>query len=165
MTRGYISIGSNVDRNYFIVKGIDSLKQTFGDLVLSSLYESEPIGFEGDPFYNLIAGFDSKLDVYVVAQLLRLIEQQYGRTADSKKFSSRSLDLDLVIYGNLILDDDRLQLPRREIEHYPFVLEPLAEIAPEQIHPVLQVCYADLWQHMASSSQKQWRVPYPTAMP
>ena len=165
MTRGYISIGSNINRNYFITKGIGSIRQAFGTLALSSLYESESIGFEGDPFYNLVVGFDSTLDVYVIAQVLRLIEQQYGRTADSKKFSSRTLDLDLLVYGDLIINDDRLQLPRREIERYPFVLEPLAEIAPEQIHPILQVCYADLWQQMASSNQKQWRVPFPRAIP
>ena len=160
MTRGYISIGSNIDRDKYITAGLSALEQQFGKLIISSLYESEPIGFSGDNFYNLVVGFDSETDVYVVAQQLRQIEIANGRTPDSQKFSARTLDLDLILYGNLIINDGTLQIPRSDIERYLFVLEPLAEIAPTLKHPVHNLSYRDLWQKMDKTTAKQHRVPY-----
>ncbi len=160
MNRGYISIGSNIDRDKHITAGLLALEQQFGKLIISSLYESEPVGFSGENFYNLVVGFDSESDVNRVAQQLRQIEIANGRTPDSKKFSARTLDLDLILYGNLIINDGKLQIPRNEIERYLFVLEPLAEIAPTLKHPVHNLSYSDLWQKMDKTNTKQRRIPY-----
>lgn len=158
MTRGYISIGSNIDKEQNIAAGLHLLEQTFGKLIVSSVYESEPVGFFGDAFYNLVVGFNSDLDVKTVAQKLREIEFANGRLPDSKKFSARTLDLDLILYGDLILNDGNLQLPRIDIVRYAFVLEPLAEIAPTLTHPELHLNYAELWQKMPKDELKQQRV-------
>jgi len=158
VTLGFISVGSNIDRDKHIASGLKALKAAFGDLLQSSTYESEAVGFTGDAFYNLVVGFNSELPVMTVAQLLRQIEIDNGRKPDSQKFSARSLDLDLILYGNLVTNNGKLQLPRPDIEIYAFVLEPLAEIAPSLIHPVLRVSYAALWEGMDKSKLSQRRI-------
>jgi 2-amino-4-hydroxy-6-hydroxymethyldihydropteridine diphosphokinase len=152
VTQCYVSVGSNIDRKFHIDAGLHALEQAFGDLIVSSIYETEPVGFSGDPFYNLVIGFDTDNDVKTVAQKLREIEIAHGRLSDSKKFSSRKLDLDLILFGKLVVDDGNLQIPRSDIEKYAFVLEPLAEIAPALKHPVLNMSYLDLSQKMRLDS-------------
>lgn len=163
MTRGYISIGSNINKDAHIPASLRALEQTFGALTISSIYESEPVGFTGDTFYNLVVGFDSDLEVKVVAKQLRQIELDNGRTRDSQKFAARTLDLDLILYGDLIINDGRLQIPRDEIEHYAFVLEPLAEIAPDLNHPISHISYAELWKQFNKIDLKQKRIAPPWA--
>ncbi|MDZ4154518.1 2-amino-4-hydroxy-6-hydroxymethyldihydropteridine diphosphokinase [Methylicorpusculum sp.] len=158
MTRGYISIGSNIDKETNIPASLKALEEYFGNLTVSSIYESEAVGFTGDSCHNLIVGFDSDLDVKSVAKQLRQIELDHGRSRNSEKFSPRTLDLDLILYGDIIINDGRLQIPRDEIERYAFVLEPLAEIAPTLKHPVSQVTYENLWKNFDKTMLKQWRL-------
>ena len=158
MPTGYISIGSNIDKDKNIPASLKALADQFGKLTVSSIYESEPVGFTGDAFYNLVVGFESDLDVKDIAKLLRQIELDQGRSRDSKKFSARTLDLDLILYGDLIIHDGRLQIPRSEIERYAFVLEPLVEIAGSSRHPVKHVSYAELWAKFDKSDLRQKRV-------
>ncbi len=155
MPTGYISIGSNIEREKNVRSSLIALEKQFGKLVVSSLYESEAVGFEGNVFYNLIVGFESNLDVKIVAKQLRDIELLHGRTRNSQKFSARTLDLDLILYGDLIIHDGRLQIPRDEIERYAFVLEPLAEIAANLQHPISKKTYADLWGEYDKTNLKQ----------
>ena len=158
MHQGYISIGSNIDKDKHIPASLDALKIHFGTLTISSIYESEAVGFIGDTFYNLIVGFKSTLEVKEVAKTLRQIELENGRSRDSQKFSSRTLDLDLILYDDLIINDGRLQIPRDEIERYAFVLEPLAEIAPNLKHPISQQTYATIWLNYDKSKLSQKRI-------
>ena len=158
MSTGYISIGSNIDKDIHIPAGLQALEQLFGKLTISSIYDSEPVGFTGDSFYNLVVGFNSELSVKEVAKLLRQIELDNGRTRDSQKFSARTLDLDLLLYDDLIVNDGRLQIPRDEIERYAFVLEPLAEVAPSLKHPISGQSYAQLWEQFDKTHLKQKRV-------
>ncbi|MEY3881918.1 MAG: hypothetical protein RIQ94_2714 [Pseudomonadota bacterium] len=158
MRKGYISIGSNIDKNKNIPASLEALKLHFGQLTISSIYESESVGFTGDTFYNLVVGFNSEFSVKEVAKILRQIELDNGRTRNSQKFSSRTLDLDLILYDNLILNDGRLQIPRDEIERYAFVLEPLAEIAPDLKHPISDISYSDLWKKFDKTNLTQQRI-------
>jgi len=158
MRKGYISIGSNIDKNKNIPASLEALKLHFGQLTISSIYESESVGFIGDTFYNLVVGFNSEFSVKEVARILRQIELDNGRTRNSQKFSSRTLDLDLILYDNLILNDGRLQIPRDEIERYAFVLEPLAEIAPDLKHPISDISYSDLWKKFDKTNLTQQRI-------
>ncbi len=164
MTRGYISIGSNINKDEHIPASLRALEQAFGELTVSSIYESEAVGFTGDVFYNLVVGFDSDEEVKAVAKQLRQIELDNGRTRDSRKYAARTLDLDLILYGDLIINDGRLQIPRDEIEHYAFVLEPLAEIAPALKHPISHISYAELWDKFDKTELKQKRVTPPWAL-
>lgn len=158
MPTGYISIGSNIDKEIHIPASISALTKLYGPLTLSSVYESESVGFSGDAFYNLVVGFDSELDVKQIVEQLREIELDNGRNRDCKKFSARTLDLDLVLYGDLIINEGRIQIPRDEIERYAFVLEPLAEIAGHLRHPVSGIRYSELWEHFDKTDLKQHRV-------
>jgi len=158
MPIGFISIGSNIDKEIHIPSSITALEKEFGAIILSSLYETEAVGFEGDEFLNLIVQFNSDLEAKVVAKLLRKIELEHGRTRDSRKYAARTLDLDLILYGDLIISDGRLQIPRDEIERYAFVLEPLAEIAPDLLHPISKKSYAQIWNEFDKNNLKQTKL-------
>jgi 2-amino-4-hydroxy-6-hydroxymethyldihydropteridine diphosphokinase len=158
MPKGYISIGSNVDKDSNILASLHALKHHFGELTISSIYESDAVGFTGDSFYNLVVGFYSDLGVKEVAKQLRQIELDNGRTRNSQKFSPRTLDLDLILYDDLVMNDGRLQIPRDEIVSYAFVLEPLAEVAPDLRHPISHISYAELWEKFDKTQLKQKRV-------
>jgi len=147
----YISIGSNIDRERSIQSAISELRQRFGCLILSSVYDTQAVGFDGDDFYNLIVAFESSESPRNIKHALNDIEEKCGRTPEQKQFSSRTLDLDLILYGNYISNEPKLQIPRKEITQYAFVLEPLAEIAGDLKHPVSQLSYKALWQALDKS--------------
>jgi len=125
---------------------------------LSSLFESEAIGFSGNAFYNMVIGLQTQYSLEQVAKRLRHIEINYGRELNAKKFSPRTLDLDLLLFDDLITDIPA-QLPRDEITTNAFVLLPLSEIAPTLIHPILQKNYQTLWKNYDKSSQQLEKVP------
>lgn len=158
MPTGFISIGSNIDKEIHIPSSLQALQKLFGKLLASSIYESAPVGFVGDSFYNLVVQFDSELSAKEVAKQLKQIELDHGRSRESQKFSARTLDLDLILYGDQVISDGRLQIPRDEIERYAFVLEPLAEIAPQLKHPISQQSYAELWQTFDKHNVQQTRI-------
>jgi len=160
MATVYLSIGSNIEREKHIRAGINALKERFGAIELSSVYEAEAVGFDGAPFLNLIAAFETDLLPAQVDTILDTIEKDNGRTSEQKKFNPRTLDLDLVLYDNYISDDPNLEIPRGEITRYAFVLEPLAEIAGDLKHPITQQSYSDLWQHFDKQNVVQKRIPF-----
>lgn len=156
----YVSIGSNIEREKYISSALDSLNQHFGALSLSSVYESEAVGFSGDNFYNLVAGFSTALPLTALSTLLKKIEDENGRCRQGPKFSGRTLDIDILTYDQLSGVHSGIQLPREEVTKNAFVLWPLAEIAGAEQHPELQLSYADLWQAYDRSSQKLWTVAF-----
>lgn len=158
MPTAYISIGSNIDKESHIPSSLKALEQEFGVLELSSIYETEPVGFVGDSFYNLIVRFESTLSAKEIAKILRQIELDHGRARESQKFSARTLDLDLILFGDQIINDGRLQIPRDEIERYAFVLEPLAEIAGNEKHPISGKTYTELWRDFDKTLATQSKV-------
>ncbi|HYE34602.1 2-amino-4-hydroxy-6-hydroxymethyldihydropteridine diphosphokinase [Methylocaldum sp.] len=154
----FLSIGSNIDREKHIPSALKELEERVGSLTVSSVYESEAVGFEGARFYNLVAAFFTELPVSDIAKILTEIENNHGRTRDCKKFSSRTLDIDLILYGDAVLQEGKLKLPREDITRYAFVLEPLAEIAAKRKHPVIGESYGELWAKFDKTDVKQWRV-------
>lgn len=141
----YISLGSNINKEQNTRAGINALKQVFGELNLSSVYESEAVGFDGDAFYNMVIECQVDTPVHQTNQILRDIEDEHGRDRNGPKFSSRTLDLDLLLYDDLVIDENGLKLPRGEVLKNAFVLWPLAEIAPDLKHPETGTSYAELW--------------------
>src|SRR3569832_2822155 len=135
------------------------MRERYGPLQCSRIYESKAVGFDGDDFYNLVVGFDTEQPVRDVAAALREIEQQNARSRRAPRFSARTLDLDLLLYDDLVADAQGLQLPRAEIMRYAFVLGPLAEIAGERRHPQNGRRYAELWADFADkAAQPMWPV-------
>ncbi len=153
MARVYIGVGSNVDPGANIRRGIRLLRRAFGDLVVSPVYESPAVGFAGDNFYNLVVSFDTALDPKALIQALHTIEFHCGRERDALRFSPRTLDLDLLLYGDWVLHEEKLELPRRDILEYAFVLRPLADIAGDLLHPVTGQRIEDLWQRFEKNAQ------------
>lgn len=143
MANVYLSIGSNINRRKNIHSCLQQLQADFPDIIFSKIYETPAEGFDGNPFFNLAAKLTTDLSPEALDQHLKAIEDQHARDRKSKKFSSRTLDIDLLLYDQLNLHPD-MDVPRNEIIHYPFVLFPLAEIAPTVIHPTLQKSLAEI---------------------
>jgi 2-amino-4-hydroxy-6-hydroxymethyldihydropteridine diphosphokinase len=158
MSSVYISIGSNVERENNVRKALKLLKQRFNALHCSSIYETVPVGFSGALFYNLVVRFDTNLSPTEVVTELKHIENECGRDRTQKKFSNRSVDLDLLLYDNLILKQGAVNIPRNEILSYAFVLEPLAELVPQLKHPELGISYTQLWDDFDKHNESQRRM-------
>jgi 2-amino-4-hydroxy-6-hydroxymethyldihydropteridine diphosphokinase len=152
--RVFVSVGSNIDKESNIRSAVAALRAKFGQLVISRVYESAAVGFDGRSFHNLVIGFDTDCAPVEVAQILRGIEYQHGRTRHEERFASRTLDLDLLLYGDLISDKGGLQLPRDEITRYAFVLRPLADVAGDLLHPQLGVPIQELWNTLRFNGQR-----------
>ena len=143
MSEVFISLGSNLDakKNMRLVKThLDS----YFSVTYSSIYESPAEGFEGENFLNMVCKFESKISPYEIRDILKSIEKEMGRTLNQKGMSNRVIDLDLILYGDLVIKDAELELPSSDIQDYNFVLQPLAEIAPDLVHPTLKKNIEDL---------------------
>lgn len=165
MPKVYVSIGSNLEREISVPRGVALLREAWGTLQLSRVYESAAVGFEGDAFYNLVAGFETADSPRAVAQRLRAMEIACGRDHNSRRFAPRTLDLDLILYGNLVERCEHYRLPREELLRYAFMLGPMAELAPHECHPVNGLDYAALWaafdQHESALRPVDLALPEP----
>jgi 2-amino-4-hydroxy-6-hydroxymethyldihydropteridine diphosphokinase len=144
MAQVYVSIGSNIERRKHIALALKLLEARYGELERSSLFESAAVGFDSAPFYNMVVGFRTDEPPRSLQAWLHDVEAQCGRVRTAS-LSARTLDLDLLLYDDLVLDEDGLAIPREDIHRYAFVLYPLAEIAPDARHPVSGRRYADMW--------------------
>jgi 2-amino-4-hydroxy-6-hydroxymethyldihydropteridine diphosphokinase len=158
MAKVYVSIGSNINRERNVKSALESLAKEYGDLEQSRTYETKAVGFDGDSFYNLVVAFETSQTPRQVSETLSEIEDQHGRDRSGGKFSSRSLDLDLLLYDDLVLDEPGLKLPRPEILEYAFVLKPLAEIAGNTKHPVTGFSFSAIWDQFDPTAQPMWPV-------
>jgi len=160
MPQVFIGVGSNVERDASIRTGVADLHTHYGELQLSSVYESEAVGFAGDAFYNLVVAFDTQEPIDTVADVLAAIEERNGRQRGSGKFTPRTLDLDLLLYGDEIISTERFHVPRDEILRYAFVLWPLAEMAPDLIHPQVGESFTQLWEKFDKDGPRLGPIPF-----
>jgi len=157
----YISVGSNVDAASNVQGGVLALQRDFGVLRVSRVYESESVGFTGENFLNLVVSVDvPNLSVDEVSRLLSDIEDAHNRDRATPRFSPRTLDLDLLLYGDAVYRSQGINLPRDEITKNAFVLAPLAELAPNLNHPVLKQSYQSLWAAYDKESQRLWPIDF-----
>lgn len=162
MPRVHISIGSNIDRERNIRGAVQALRSAFGELTLSSVYETSAVGFDGDPFYNLVAAFDSNQPLEEIQAALRRIEAGHGRTrGNTARFAARTLDLDILLYGELVRHDAQFDIPRAETTTQAFVLGPLAEIAPDLQIPGTGATVVEWWQRRGDLHATLRRVSLP----
>jgi 2-amino-4-hydroxy-6-hydroxymethyldihydropteridine diphosphokinase len=149
MARVFLGLGSNLEREHNLRAGLDRLAAEFGALALSPVYDCAAVGFDGPAFLNLVVAVDTELGVAELAQQLRAIEYDHGRPHRAPRFSSRQLDIDILTYDQLVGDVAGVELPRGEILQQAYVLRPLAELAPEAIHPLRGCSYAQLWREFS----------------
>jgi 2-amino-4-hydroxy-6-hydroxymethyldihydropteridine diphosphokinase len=167
MTTVFLSLGSNIHRESNITAALDSLKEKFGKLTVSSVYQSEAVGFTGDYFYNLVVGIECPLSLKVLSEVLKKIEDENGRLRTGPRFASRTLDIDIITYGSLVGLNSGIELPRPELYYNAFVLWPIAEIVPDLIDIKTGKSYQSLWLEMSQAmsqktgkAQKLWPIDF-----
>ena len=146
MARVYVSIGSNIDKEKNVSSSVRALQEHFDNLVISNVYETQAVGFEGDNFHNLVVGFDTDESPLEISKVLKKIEADHDRTRGKEKFESRTLDLDQLLYGDLVMQMEGVNIPHPDIMRYNFVLKPLAELAGEVEHPEEEKTINELWE-------------------
>lgn len=160
MRKILLGIGSNLDRERHIHSGLDLLREQLGELTISSVYESEAVGFSGQPFYNLVVAVDSAIELKPLTELLKAVEDRNGRDRAVPKYSSRTLDIDVLLFGNYHGHQEGVTLPRPEIVEYAHVLCPLAEVAGDLVMPGTDDSYAQLWRRYDKARQLIWPVDF-----
>ena len=158
MTRVWLSLGSNVEPEQNLRAALRELRARFGDLTISPLYRFPAVGFDGPDFLNLAVRLDTDLGAAVLNDWLHALEDRHGRRRDVPRFSSRTLDVDIVLFGEQVLKGPgNLEVPRPELKH-AFVLKPLADIAADVVHPVLGKTIGVLWQEFPKAKDRGERV-------
>lgn len=146
MAKAYLSLGSNLEPERHLCEAIRALRARFGEVVVSPVYRTRAVGFDGPDFLNAAALIDSDLDPYALDRWLHDLEDAHGRDRSGPRFGDRTLDIDLVLYGDLQLQGPgHLRIPRPELKH-AFVLRPLADIAPDAVVPGTGRTLAALWR-------------------
>ena len=153
MATVYLGLGSNFDPERNLRRGIDELRRRFGALELSLVYRNKAVGFHGADFLNLVARLDTEASLAQIDAEIESIHTLVGRHRGADKFASRPLDIDLLLYDDLIQREPGPRVPREDILEYSFVLRPLAELAPELVHPVTGRTIAEHWRAFDAASQ------------
>lgn len=153
MVQIYLGLGSNIDPEENLRLGICELRDRYGKLAVSAVYRSAAVGFEGPDFLNLVVGCATDQSPGEVNEEIEIIHGKAGRKRGEEKFSSRPLDIDLLLYGDQVIDAPPLRIPRSDILEYAFVLRPLAELAPGVAHPLTGRTLADHWADFDQASQ------------
>lgn len=141
----YLSLGSNVgDRESQLREAQARLGAEGRIIAASSFYETEPVGFTDQPwFLNCAVALETSATLQQLIEAILGIEKEMGRQRLQIK-GPRTIDIDILLFGDTILDSPQLTLPHPAMHYRRFVLEPLAEIAPEVLHPVLKKTIREL---------------------
>jgi len=151
MATVYVGLGSNIDPETNLRLGLDELRRRFGEVEISAVYKSAAVGFEGDDFLNLVARFESESEPAGICEAIAAVHNLAGRDRHGGKWESRPLDIDLLLYNDLVRDEHPVRVPREDVLEYSFVLRPLAEIAPDLVHPVTGRTMLEHWQEFDAS--------------
>lgn len=163
-TRAWLSLGSNQSPEHHLAAALRELRERFGELTVSPVYRTRAVGFDGPDFLNLAVGLDSDLDAVELDRWLHALEDRHGRRRDGPRFASRTLDVDLVLFGDQVREGPgHLRLPRPDLVQHAFVLKPMADIAPELPHPLRGVTLAQLWADYSGPRELDVAPDLPTA--
>jgi 2-amino-4-hydroxy-6-hydroxymethyldihydropteridine diphosphokinase len=158
MAQVYVSLGSNIEPEANLGTGVRELRRRFGEVQLSPVYRNAAVGFDGDDFLNLVAGFESDISPHEICEGIEAIHNVVGRVRDSGKWESRPLDIDLLLYNGLVMDEPPVHIPRGDVLEYSFVLRPLAELAPDLRHPVTGRTMLEHWRAFDASKHRLEKV-------
>ena len=146
--RYYVSLGSNLNRRAHLSCAVRFLQASFQHIRLSPVYQSPAYGFDGPDFYNMVVAFDSAFSPLALKRWLRELEYACGRSCDQSRFSNRTLDMDILLAGDVIMHSEKLRLPRPELTKRAYVLKPIFDLAPDLTHPENSQTIKTLWQHL-----------------
>ncbi len=144
LTQVFLGLGSNVERETHLLAGLEALSGFLVDMRCSAVFESQPVGIKSGPFFNLVVSANTDLPLVELDRRLKFIEADNGRYAPDRK--GLPLDIDVLLYGDLVGNFDGLILPRAEILKNAFVLWPLSLMAPQRVHPEVGKTLAELWR-------------------
>lgn len=146
MTTAYVAAGSNVEPERYLSVALRALAAAYGPLTLSPAYRNQAVGFDGDDFINLVVGFHTEDSVTEVRQQLQKIEAACDRPPGAPKWAPRTMDLDILLFGDLVSNEPGLVIPRPDLLKRPYMLKPMADIAPDVRHPTLGQTMRELWE-------------------
>jgi len=146
MPQVYVAAGSNIEPEQHLTMAARELEKQFPGVRFSPWYRNRAVGFEGEDFINFVAGFPTELAVAEVLARLHAIEALCGRARDAPRWAPRSMDLDVLLYGDLVCQQPHLELPRPDLLKRAYMLGPLAALAPDLVHPTGKQTIGELWQ-------------------
>ena len=146
MARVYLGLGSNINAEDNLRLGIAELRSRYSSVDLSRVYQSAALGFEGDDFLNMVVGLTTDAGLHEIHEQIEEIHALSGRQRGAARFTSRPLDIDLLMYDDIVSAEPGLRLPRQDILEHSFVLRPFAELAPDLVHPETGRSLAAHWQ-------------------
>jgi len=161
MPEVYVAAGSNVEPERHMSQAVAELERAFPGVRFSSWYRNRALGFEGEDFINLVAGFTTTLPVQAVLERLHAIEARCGRPREAPRWAPRSMDLDVLLYGDLVCEEPGLKLPRPDLVKRAYMLGPLAELAPEVMHPTARLSVGELWRRFDRDAHPLERLTRP----
>jgi 2-amino-4-hydroxy-6-hydroxymethyldihydropteridine diphosphokinase len=148
----YVAAGSNVEPERHVALALADLSGEFPGARSSPWYRNRALGFDGADFINLVVGFTTTLGVRAVLARLHAIEARCGRERDAPRWAPRTMDLDVLLYGDLVCDEPGLKLPRPDLLKRAYMLGPLAALAPEVMHPTAHLTIGELWRRFDRSA-------------
>jgi len=157
----YVAAGSNVDPVRHLQLAVRELRQLYPQLKVSPAYRNKAVGFEGDDFVNLVVGFQTSLTPEQVRQQLQQVEAACGRAPDAPKWAPRTMDLDILLFGDLVSNTPGLVVPRPDLIRRPYMLKPMMDIGPDVLHPVSGKSIGQLWREFDSAAHEMTTVPVP----
>jgi 2-amino-4-hydroxy-6-hydroxymethyldihydropteridine diphosphokinase len=145
MSRVFVALGSSIEPAASMAAAAQALKAQFADARFSTCYRNAPFGFEGPDFINAVVEFSTTLPVPALLAVLHAIELQCGRGREDPKWAPRAMDLDLLLYDDLVASGPGYTLPRPDLLERVYMLGPLAELAPQRRHPMTGQLFGQLW--------------------
>lgn len=149
----YLGLGSNIDPEEHLGLAVRRLRERYGEIEASAVYRSAAVGFEGDDFLNLVVRLRSEETPVQICEEIERLHDLAGRVRSAGKWASRPLDIDLLLYDDLIVEEPPVRVPRSDVLDYSFVLRPMAELAPDLVHPVTGKTMLEHWQAFDADSQ------------
>jgi 2-amino-4-hydroxy-6-hydroxymethyldihydropteridine diphosphokinase len=163
VTRVFVAAGSNVEPVANLRLALDELARHYPRLRCSRAYRNRAVGFDGDDFVNLVLGFETDESIRKVIGRLHDAEAACGRARDDPRWAPRAMDLDILLYGQLVCNEPGLVLPRPDLVRRAYMLGPMAELSPDFVHPVLGATMSELWSaydrraHEMQPVELDWR--------
>ena len=159
----YVAAGSNIAPRENLARAVAALRHEFPGVRFSSWYRNRAVGFEGEDFINLVAAFDTELPLPQLLARLHAIEELCGRPRAAPRWAPRSMDLDVLLYGDLVCDEPTVKLPRPDLLKRAYMLGPLAQLAPQLMHPTEHTSIGELWQRFDRAAHPLEPVTPPAA--
>jgi 2-amino-4-hydroxy-6-hydroxymethyldihydropteridine diphosphokinase len=165
VTDVYVAAGSNIDPLPHLRQALEAMQDIFGPLRISPAYRNKAVGFSGADFVNLVVGFGTAAPVGQVREQLQRIESLCGRAPHAPKWAARSIDLDILLYGDLICDESGLLIPRPDLLRRPYMLKPMADIGPDVEHPLEKKSLRQLWKEFDGEGHEMTEMGQPADWP